>query len=725
MRQWPPRESLPEIRCAAPQALSVPAEFERLKDLACNLWWSWTPEARLLFAAIDSELWHEYQNPLEVLRHADDAIWSTLGTSDEFQSKYHEIVGDFDRYMSETELWYPANAGAAAGRPVAYVSTEYGLHETLPIYSGGLGVLSGDHAKSASDLGIPMFCVGLLYRRGYFKQGVDADGRQQHRYPHLDLSAIPAQRVLNRVGEPLIVSVPLEDRDVKLAVYNVQVGRVSLLLLDSDVPENASHDRPITNILYVRGREMRLCQEIVLGVGAVRTLRALGIEPAVWHLNEGHSSLLLLELASEQAERGAPLDEALGSVARSIVFTTHTPVPAGNETFDRELMRRYVSPYAARIGVREDELLRLGTVEEHASGTFNMTALALRISSFRNGVSERHGDVSREMWKSLFGDGEVPIGSITNGIHVETWLGAELRNLLERRFGRNWLDTCGDEAWLSLAEVVPDGELWRSKMAHKRRLIAAARARLRRMHARHGASPAELEAVERLLDPNALTIGFARRFATYKRAGLLFQDLQRARAILSNADRPVQVLIAGKAHPADHEGQQLIANLFKLSQGENFRGRVVFIEDYDMELGRLLVQGCDVWLNNPRRPMEASGTSGQKAAANGGLNLSVLDGWWIEGYSSDVGWAIGAGGDDGSDQGAVDAEDARALYELLESEVVPLFYERDETDLPREWIRRMKISIRDLLPRFSGRRMVRNYCEQAYVPLASRDISGA
>ncbi len=716
------RSPLPGLRCLSSGTLRLPHAYVRLEELAYNLWWSWTPDARLLFASVDAELWQRYGNPLETLRHTSERRWGALLGSDDFAALYHRVLGAFDRYLGECDLWYAREQGDAASRPIAYVSTEYGLHETLPIYSGGLGVLSGDHLKAASDLGIPLVGVGLLYRRGYFFQGIDAEGQQQHRYPHVDLGVVPVRPVLGPQGVPLVVSVPLGDREISLAVSKIDVGRVPLLVLDSDIPENAPSDRTITNILYVRGRETRLCQEMLLGIGAVRALRALDVSPAAWHLNEGHSALMLLERVREEMERGLSFDDARGEAARSIAFTTHTPVPAGNETFGAGLMRGYLQPWSDRLGVPLDDLMRLGRWGEGDDPPFNLTALALGHSSFRNGVSERHAEVSRGMWQPLFGDEPAPIEPITNGVHVETWLGPEIRELLQRHFGTRWLETCGQsDEWAGLVEALPDEELWEAHAAQKRRLVGFARETLRAMSARHGESPGTLRAIETLFDPEALTIGFARRFATYKRAGMLFDDMDRARAIFGRADRPVQLLMAGKAHPADRGGQGLIARVFSLSQSDEFRGRVAFVEDYGMAVGRLLVQGTDVWLNTPRRPLEASGTSGQKASANGVLNLSILDGWWIEGYSPDVGWAIGTdpgpGGDAGASDEEVDRRDAAALYDVLEGSVLPTWFDRDESGLPREWIRRMKTAIRDLLPRFSGRRMVRDYASKAYGPL--------
>lgn len=724
----PSARPMPEIRTFAATDFDIPEELARLRQLAYNFWWSWSPEARMLFSSIHPELWARYRNPVEVLMNVDPEHWDSLLLSDSFHAAFDNVLAAFDRYMTRPERWWFNETWPDYDKgPVAYLSTEFGIHESLGIYSGGLGVLSGDHCKAASDLGVPFVAVGLLYRRGYFRQTINAEGRQQHFYPDFDVSRLPILPVLDPQGRPLEVSIPLLDRKVWVRAYKAQVGRVPVLLLDTDIPKNETQDRPISHILYVRGREMRMCQEIVLGVGAVRVLKALGIEPAVWHMNEGHVAFMVLERIRQVIESGERMPRALDVVKRNVAFTTHTPVPAGNETFDNDLVRLYLGSWAVQLGVPVGDLLRLGRIDPaNESEPFNLTALAVRSSSFRNGVSKKHSEVSRSMWQPLFGAGQdVPITSITNGVHVETWVGMELRDLLERRIGADWERTAHDpERWQKFHEVVPEEELWAAHVAQKRRLIRKARDVVRRMLARQGAAPRELAAASHMLDPQALTIGFARRFATYKRAGLLFRDLGRLRKLLSDPERPLQIVFAGKAHPADLAGQDLIAQIFRLSQSEPFLGKIVFLEDYDMQIARVMVQGVDVWLNNPQRPLEASGTSGQKAAANGALNLSVLDGWWIEGYSPEVGWAIGRL-ETLDDVETQNAEDATSTYDLLENEVIPLFYERERPgDPPPRWVSRMKHSVHDLLPVFSGSRMVREYVERSYMPLAT-GIPGA
>jgi starch phosphorylase len=693
--------------------IELPPEMERLRELAYDLWWSWSPQATRLFAWIDPEHWRRYHNPVQLLINVEPHQWARLLSDPEFRKTYEHVIQSLDAYRSRAR-WFGRHADAVPG-PVAYFSMEFGLHESLGIYSGGLGVLAGDHCKAASDLGVPLVGVGLLYQSGYFRQTVDADGFQQHIYPNYDFARLPVLPVEAPGGGILTVPIDLPGRVIQAAVWRVQVGLVPVLMLDTDIPLNDPADRPITGILYVRGREMRLCQEIVLGVGGVRALRALDIHPAVWHMNEGHVAFLGLERARERVERGDGLSDALQGVARNAVFTTHTPVPAGNETFDRDLVRRYLEPWTRDVGCDIEDPLELGT----EGGAFNLTVLAIRLSSSANGVSKLHGQVSSNMWRHLFPNGgESPVGAITNGVHTESWIGPEMRALYVHHLGGDWEEHLLEPDFWTRIQGVPDTDLWAAHRSQKERLIRFVRERVRQQSARHGLSPDELRTVEGLLDPHALTIGFARRFATYKRAVLVLSDMDRLRALLSDEARPVQLIFAGKAHPADRAGQDLIRRLFLLTQGE-FRGKIVFLEDYDIEMGRMLVQGCDVWLNTPRRPQEASGTSGQKAPINGGINLSILDGWWVEGYRQDNGWSIGSPETDPNAE-AQDRQDAAALYQLLEAEVVPRFFERDEHGQPRAWVQTMKASIESVVPQFSAHRMVRDYVETVYLPAAGR-----
>jgi starch phosphorylase len=702
-----------DIRTLQTADIELPPALERLRDLAYDLWWAWSPLAPRLFSWIDPDHWRRYHNPVQLLINVEPRRWVRLLADAEFRRTYDAVIQALDEYRSRPR-WFDQQALGLAG-PVAYFSMEFGLHESLGTYSGGLGVLSGDHCKAASDLGVPMVGVGLLYRSGYFRQTVDADGFQQHIYPNYDFARLPVLPVQAPGGGVLTVPIDLPGRIVQAAVWKAQVGLVPVLMLDADIPLNDPADRPITSILYVRGREMRLCQEVVLGVGGVRVLAALGITPSVWHLNEGHVAFLTVERARERVSDGEGLADALKAVARNTVFTTHTPVPAGNEAFDRKLVRRYLDFWIRDVGCEPEEALALGA----DNGNFNMTALAFRLSTRANGVSRLHGQVSSAMWRHLWPDGpEDPVGHVTNGVHTESWVGPELRALYAQHLGPDWPEHLLEPEYWARIRDVPDGELWVAHRSQKERLIRFARERVRQQAARHGASPDELRQIEGLLDPHALTVGFARRFATYKRAVLILSDVDRLRAILSDPDRPAQLIFAGKAHPADRDGQEVIRRLVLLTQGE-FRGRLVFLEDYDIEIGRMMVQGCDVWLNTPRRPQEASGTSGQKSPINGGVNVSIPDGWWAEGHRGDNGWAIGDGRVD-PDFAAQDREDALALYRVLEEEVVPRFFARDESGLPRGWIATMKASIESVVPTFSAHRMVRDYVLGTYLPAASR-----
>jgi starch phosphorylase len=711
----------PEIRRRPAGELEIPELFFRLKDIVYNLWWTWSPEAHRLFDRLSPAAWRHYRNPIDVLIDLGAERWRALQDDDEFGRLYHSVVEQFDAYLSPPEpTWFERRHGDYGGGPFVYFCTEFGWHECLQIYSGGLGVLAGDHCKSASDLGLPFVGVGLMYKHGYFRQSIDAEGFQQHFYPDYDLHRLPLLPVVGETRKELYVHVDLPGRSVHLRVWCAQVGRVPVLLLDADLPINHPADRPITSVLYVRGREMRLCQEIVLGIGGARALEALGISPGVWHINEGHSALLALHRTQRRLEhRPGPLDEALRRVASDTLFTTHTPVPAGNESFDTALIRKYFTGWAEQAGVGLDELLALGRAGDDDE-QFNLTALAIRTSARTNGVSELHGKVANDMWRPLLDEASLPrIEHVTNGIHTPTWLGPEVRRVLRKHLGPKFDDPTPGADFERGVEATPNHELWAAHGAQKQRLIQLLREKTLQQFARHGRSPDELREVDRLLDPDALTIGFARRFATYKRADLLLRDTERLRGLLAGPERPVQIIFAGKAHPADRPGQDLIRRIHQASFSKELRGQLVFVESYDMRIARHLVQGVDLWLNTPRRPHEASGTSGMKAAANGVLNCSILDGWWCEGHDAGHGWAIGSA-EARDDEAAQDAEDSDALHRVLVDEIVPTYYERDEHGLPGNWIRRMKRAIGLLLPRFSTARMVREYVERYY--LAHRDL---
>ncbi len=703
---------VPSIPAAS---FALPPRLEGLRRLAYNLQWAWHPRTRGLWSLIDRRAWTRYRNPIAVISGPTD--WVRLLDDEKFLAEYHDVLAAFDQYMANgSDHWFQRRYGGMLSGPIAYFCAEYGFHESLGIYSGGLGVLAGDHMKSASDMALPAIGVGLLYRKGYFRQSIDADGHQEHNYPDYDLGRLPLGRVQDASGLPLTVTVELPGRDLSIGVWLVQVGRVPVLLLDTDLPENQDSDRPITNILYVRGREMRLHQELVLGIGGVRALRALGLAPAAWHLNEGHSALLLAERAREHVAAGRTLDQAWEEVRRNSVFTIHTPVSAGNEHFDVELIRRLAGPLLDAGGVPVDQVLTLGLGVDGDPGQFDMTAFSLRLTSGANAVSQLHARTANQTWQGVTNR---PILGLTNGVHVPSWVGSPIAELLEG-IGADLDDldpgTVAGRFWERL-ERIPSRDLWEAHLRQKRELALFARRRLRSQFARHGESPTVLAEVESALDPEILTIGFARRFATYKRAGLLFSDLDRLARMLWDKEHPVQVVFAGKAHPADRPGQGVIQEIFQRSRSAQLRGRVFILEDYDMRVGRFLVEGVDVWLNNPRRPLEASGTSGMKAAQNGVPNVSVLDGWWDEGYQGDNGWAIG-GRETLADEAAQDWHDALDLYRLLEDEIVPRYYERDATGLPGRWLDVMRRAMATALWDFSTTRMLREYAERLYLPAA-------
>jgi starch phosphorylase len=700
----------------------LPPQLEGLRRLSYNLWWTWHPQAKILFSRIDGTAWGRYRNPIPVL--AGSIAWADVLESPAFMAEYQGLIREFDRYMSNgADHWFHRRHAQALKGPIAYFCAEYGFHESLGIYSGGLGVLAGDHMKSASDMALPLVGVGLMYRKGYFRQSIDADGHQEHAYPDFDLTRLPILRVADPSGDPLQVTVELPGRLLTIAVWLVQVGRVPVLLLDTDVPENDEADRPISHILYVRGREMRLHQELVLGVGGTRAIRALGIKPAVWHLNEGHSAFLLAERARELVGAGSDLDAAFDRVKRDSVFTIHTPVSAGNERFEADLVRQVAGPLfdgdgrPGTGGVPLERVLQIGRGVDGDDRQFDMTAFSLRLTNGSNAVSQLHAVTANTTWHDII---ERPILGITNGVHPPSWLGSPLRDLLERYLDADLDDLDGKNdtsRWWERLDRIPDDELWEAHQFQKLEFAIFARGRLRSQFGRHGEAPSTLTELDDALDPACLTIGFARRFATYKRAAMILSDMDRLERLVRDKDRPVQVVFAGKAHPADRPGQSVIQDIFARSRSTKLRGRVFIIEDYDMRVARFLVQGVDVWLNNPRRPLEASGTSGMKAAANGVVNLSVLDGWWDEGWTGDNGWAIG-GRETNPDEGAQDWSDALDLYRLIEDEVVPRYYERTAQGLPAAWVRLMRRSIASTIWQFSTTRMLHEYTERMYLPAA-------
>jgi starch phosphorylase len=705
-----------------PEIPLLPERLAGLKELAYNLYWTWNGAAQALFERIDPEHWHNTTNPVRVLRR--QTSFDALLEDEDFLREADEVVARFQAYMNgEGGTWYSRykeENGTRNENPCwTYFCTEYGLHESLPIYSGGLGILAGDHTKTASDMGLPFVGVGLFYSRGYYMQSVDADGQQQHAYPVMENYKLPMSRVLDpETNEPLRVIVDFPDGPLHCGVLLMKVGRVPLLLLNTNIPENRPSQRTITDLLYVSGREMRLIQEIVLGVGGVRALQALNIQPSVWHLNEGHSAFMLVERLAQTLRKGRSWPEAITEVRERSVFTIHTPVPAGNERFDASTVYRIASPTLHKGNLNIDSLFKMAQGIHGDDGMFDMTALCLRLSCVQNGVSKLHGETADETWRHIAGQNVL---GITNGVHVPTWGGRSLFSHMQSHLQNKELlsdNQVSHHDWLKpvIGEAIEDldvNQLWQQHKLQKQNLLNLAVERTIQQLSRHGQAPLLMERISNAINAEALTIGFARRFATYKRANLIFSDPERLRRLLTNPNRPVQLIFAGKAHPADRHGQGIIQNILKYSRAEEFEGRVLFLENYDMAIGRLLVQGVDVWLNNPRRPLEASGTSGMKAAMNGVPNLSILDGWWDEGYAGDNGWAIGAR-EKYDDVAHQDYEDAQSLYHLLEHEIVPSFYTRNEHGTPEQWVHRMKRSVMESVWRFSTVRMLEEYVEKMY-----------
>jgi starch phosphorylase len=702
----------------------LPERLQALQKVAYNMWWCWNHEAVSLLRRVDDDLFEAVENsPVKMLGAIDQARLEELLQDDGFLAHMDRVEGALDNYMTST-TWFQETYGSEKACRFAYFSAEFGIHESIPIYSGGLGLLAGDHLKAASDLGIPLTGVGLMYREGYFRQYLNVDGWQQERYPENDFFNLPLIPEAKSDGSPLAISVPFPGREVWARVWRIQVGRIPLYLLDTNIAKNAPEDRNITSQLYGGDNDMRVRQEMVLGIGGIRALRALGKEPTVCHMNEGHSAFCGLERTRIlMEEQGLDFQSAKEAVAAGTCFTTHTPVPAGNDVFPPQLIEHYFSAYFPLLRIDRNEFLGMGRQNPKDNNEqFCMTVLALRLANISNGVSRLHGTVSRKMWKNLWPDlpeAEIPITSITNGIHTRSWLAPEMIQLYDRYLGIQWEERPTDHSIWKRVDHIPDAELWRTHERRRERLVAFARRRLKAQLKRRGAPMAEIARAEEVLDPDALTIGFARRFATYKRGTLIFRNLERLGAIINDKDRPVQLLFAGKAHPRDHGGKELIAEILHIARRPEFRRRIVFLEDYEINLARYMVQGVDVWLNNPRRPLEASGTSGMKICPNGGLNLSILDGWWVEGYAQDNGWAIGAG-EEYTDLHYQDDVESRAIYDLLEQEIVPSFYTRSSDGLPRSWLKLMKRSIATCCPVFNTNRMVQDYVEKEYWPSSQR-----
>ncbi len=699
----------------------LPERIKPLQELAHNLWYSWNWEIVELFIRLDSEMWERVsQNPVSMLAQLPQETLEQAAADDGFVVSLNRIYEKYKAYMERSKWFGSLYDKVDPKKPLAYFSLEYGLDTGLPVYSGGLGVLSGDTVKTSSDLGIPMVAVGLLYRYGYFRQFLSEDGWQQERYEENDWYHMPVSLVKDEHDTPLRITVTLDHAPVHCQIWRVNVGQTPLYLLDTNIPENAIKSREITSVLYGGDKDMRVRQEIILGIGGVRALHALGYDPPVYHLNEGHSWFLMLErIRFLMKYRGLSFMEAWQFIWSTTVFTTHTPVPAGNERFDPVLLERYLSDHVAELGISWNDFVSMGRIfPEDDAETFCMTVAALRSAAFANGVSRLHGRVTREMWHNIWPNlpvHEVPIGSVTNGVHSFSWLSHDMRDLYEAYLGAKFLERPEDFDVYDKIKKIPDSELWRVHNRRRERLIFFARKRLKQQLQRRGASRLEINRAEQILDPSVLTIGFARRFSTYKRGHLMFSDTERLEALVNHSERPVQILISGKAHPLDTPGKEIIKSIVAQVGEDRFRDRIVFLEDYDINIARYLVQGVDVWLNNPRRPEEASGTSGMKAALNGAVNVSILDGWWDEGYSEQTGFKIG----NGEEYENVDIQDrieAEKLYYALEREVVPLFYDIDELGLPSKWIERMKGSIMMAGKQFSTFRMMMDYARSYYIP---------
>ncbi|HEU0139279.1 MAG TPA: alpha-glucan family phosphorylase [Bryobacteraceae bacterium] len=709
-------------------APALPERLEPLGTLAQNLHWAWSHETIELFRRLDANLWESVNhNPVMLLGSIDQQKLENAAMDESFLAHMDGCLKDLDTCLNGDGTWFHRNHGKDGDTPlVAYFSAEFGLTECLSIFAGGLGVLAGDHLKSSSDLGIPLAGVGLLYQQGYFRQRLNARGWQEEEYESNDFHTLPLSPVLDPAsGSPLAISVAFPGRSVFARVWKASVGRVSLYLLDTNVPENSPADRDITDQLYGGGIEMRLEQEILLGIGGCRMLDALGLSPTVFHMNEGHSAFLALEhVRTLMRAHGLSFSEARQVAFGSLIFTTHTAVPAGHDYFPPDLMERYFREYRPELGLSLHDFLALGRQNpDDGNEHFCMTILALRMAAFRNGVSKLHGEVTRNMWQGIWKNlpvDEIPIGHVTNGVHFRSWISRELNQLYDRYLGPRWRDEPGNAELWRRVESIPPEELWRTHERRRERLVAFARRRLKAQLQRRAAPESEIELSDEVLDTEALTIGFARRFATYKRATLLLRDVERLKQLLNNRERPVQLIFAGKAHPKDEPGKELIRQVVDLARDPGIRNRLVFLEDYDMAVGRYMVQGVDIWLNNPLRPLEASGTSGMKAAANGALNASILDGWWDEAWLSQqpgaepIGWAIGTG-ERRPDAAEQDQAEAEALYNLLERDIVPMFYDYAGGRLPRRWIARMKSSTSNLCYFFNTHRMVREYTERFYL----------
>jgi glycogen phosphorylase len=699
-------------------AAKIPERIKRLNELAHNLWWAWHPVAREVFRSLDYPLWRDTRhNPVKILCDISPERLKSASNDPAFLSIYDAAVTDFDAELNAKDGWFARHYADRLRGPVVYFSMEFALHSSLPIYAGGLGVLAGDMCKEASDLGLPFTGVGFMYPQGYFHQHVSADGWQVEIFQHLNFQEAPISKVVNARGEPLITQVALGNRSLSIATWQVKVGRVTIYLLDTNVEENSTDDRQLSARLYTADPEIRIQQEITLGIGGVRLLRALGVQPAVWHANEGHSAFMSLERMRELVEGGLAFDEALKRVRQTTIFTTHTPMPSGHDAFTPELITKYFADYRFSLGIDEKRFFALGQPDTRGQSCFNMTALAINTAKKSNAVSRLHEIETKKMWRTAWPDlsaDQLPITYVTNGVHVPSWIGLEFTQLFDKYLGPDWPRKQDDpDFWWPVFDI-PDEELWNTHIAFKNRLIEIIMARAQARWADGDATAQQVVTMGALLNPKVLTVCFSRRFTEYKRPSLVFRDIDRLKKIVNNPRNPVQIIFAGKSHPADFSGKYLLHTIYAQAQDREFQGRIAFVEDYDMNLARYLVHGADVWLNNPRRFQEASGTSGMKAGINGVLNLSVRDGWWDDGYDGENGWAIGVKAEESSmiDQETSDAED---IYRLLEEKIVPLYYNQDRAGIPHEWTQMVKKSICSILPEFSACRMVKEYVEKLYL----------
>ncbi len=698
----------------------VPERIARLNELAYNLWWAWNPDAINLYRSLNRNLWDSVShNPVEMLQSVPLHVLRNAAEDPEYLANYDRVMADFDAYMSSTDTWFTRNYPGMQDKSIAYLSFEFGLHESIPAYAGGLGILAGDHLKESSDMGLPLNAIGFIYNQGYFVQKISEDGWQETSNFYLDFNKLPIIPLYYEDGRKVMISVSLPGRDIYARIWKIQVGRNSLWLMDSTIDENSPYDQQLTAKLYTADLDTRISQEILLGIGGVRLMRELGINPNVWHMNEGHAAFLSLERCREIVASGKTFAEAAEIVRKNDVFTTHTPVPAGNDRFPMWLVEKYFSPMWNKLGLSCEQFMDLGRESTTWGDQFTMPILALKLSERSNGVSKLHGEVSRAMWHFLWPErkvNEVPITHITNGVHSHTWVSRRMGLVFDQYLGKEWRDNLDDAEMWKKVEDIPDEVIWEVRRHQKRQLNSYIASAARRVWVTGSKHPVQIIAGGVLLEPDALTIGFARRFPTYKRGNLILHDYERLLRLLNNADRPVQFVFSGKAHPADEAGKLILQQLYRAIKDAHTGGRMVFLEDYNMDIARHLVSACDVWMNTPRRPMEASGTSGMKAAMNGALNFSVLDGWWAEGYNGRNGWAIGTEQAYESTDAQDDA-DALSLYETLENEIVPLYYDRKNTAAPSKgWMAMAKNAIATLSPLYSTRRMVGDYVRNMYIP---------